>query len=71
MALKNFYFKENWVGSEIAVRKIAFLPFLTQHGLTFGPQKVKIWDSLGKIWIFSPLERQKLHYYLECDLKTD
>ena len=39
MALKNFSFRENWVGSEVAGMKIAFLPFLTQPGPTFWPQK--------------------------------
>ena len=39
MVLKNFSFRENWVGVEVAGMKIAFLPFLTQHGPTFWPSK--------------------------------
>ena len=39
MALKNFSFRENWVGLEVAGMKIAFLLFLTQHGPTFWPPK--------------------------------
>ena len=39
MALKNFSFRKNWVGIEVAVMKIAFLTFLTQHGPTFWPPK--------------------------------
>ena len=35
----------------------------------FGPKKVQIWNSLNRILIFNPLERQKLHYYQVCDLK--
>ena len=36
MALKNFLFRENWVGSEVAAMKIAFfLPFLNQPRPTF------------------------------------
>ena len=56
MALKNFSFRENWVGSEVAGMKIAFLPFLTQLGPTFRPQM----ESLTRILIFNSLERQKL-----------
>ena len=40
MALKKLLFMENWVGSEMAGMKIAFLPFLTQPGPTFWAQKV-------------------------------
>ena len=71
MALKNFYFRENWVGSEVAGMKIAIFAILTQHGPKFWLQKTKIWNSLSRIQIFSPLERQKLYYDLVCDLKTD
>ena len=39
MALKNFFFRENWVGIEVAGMLIAFLPFLIQHGPTFWPSK--------------------------------
>ena len=73
MVLENFFFRENWVGSEVAGMKIAFLAIfdpslMDQH---FGPQKTQIWNSLNRILIFNPLERQKLYYYQICDLKTD
>ena len=37
MAIKNLVFRENWVGSEVAGMKLAFLSFLTQPG----PKKPK------------------------------
>ena len=43
MALKNFSFRENWVGIEVAGIKIALLPF-------FDP----IWNFLSRILIVSP-----------------
>ena len=60
MAIKNFVFRENWVGSEVAGMKLAFLSFLTQ-----------IWNSLNRMLIFNQLERQKLYYYKLCDFKSD
>ena len=40
MVLKNFFFRENWAGSEMTGMKIAFfLPFLTQPGPKFWSQK--------------------------------
>ena len=71
MALKNFFFRENWVGSEVAGMKIAFLPFLTQPGPDLGTQKAQIWNALNRILIFNLLEREKLYYYQVCDLKSD
>ena len=57
MALKNLFFRENWVESEVAGMKIAFLSFLSQTGPTFWPpKKAEIWNSLDRISIFSPLE---------------
>ena len=41
MAVKNFVFRENWVGSKVAGMETIFLPFLTQPGPTFGPEKPK------------------------------
>ena len=38
MAVQNFVFRENFVGSEVAGMKIVFLPFLTQLEATFWPQ---------------------------------
>ena len=40
MTVKNFVFRNNWVGSEVASMKIALLPFLTRLGPTFWPQQV-------------------------------
>ena len=54
MAFKNFIFRENWVGKEVAGIKIAFfLPFLNQPGPTFWPQKATIWNSLNRISMFN------------------
>ena len=39
MALKNFFFRKNWVGLEVAGVKIVFLPFLIQHEPIFWPLK--------------------------------
>ena len=36
MAVKNFDFRKNWVGSEVASMKIAFLPFLAPTGPNMG-----------------------------------
>ena len=36
MVVKNFIFRENWVVSEVAGVKIAFLPFWTQSRPYFG-----------------------------------
>ena len=56
----------------MAGKKIAifchFLPNLDPH---FGQKKAQIWNSLNRILIFNPLERQKLYYYQVCDSKTD
>ena len=73
MALKNFSFRENWVASEVTSMELAFFAIFdpTCMGPHLGPKKDKIWNSLSRIWIFSPLERQKLYYYLVCDLKTN
>ena len=38
MTVKNFVVRENWVGSEVTSRKIAFLSFLNQPGFTIWPQ---------------------------------
>ena len=76
MALKNFVCRVNWMLSEVVGMKISFfffffLPFWTQPGPTFWPQNAQIWNSLNRILIFNPLERQKLYYYQVCELKTD
>ena len=55
MALKNFSFRENWVGREVAGMKIAFLPFLTQHGLTFWLQKGQNMEFLKQNFNFQSL----------------
>ena len=72
MALKNFSFRKNWVGSEVAGTKIAFFAiFDPTWAYILPPQKAKIWNSLSRTLIFCPLERQKLYYYQVCNLKTD
>ena len=68
MALKNFFFMENWVGSEVIDMKIAFFDPTRTHILA--PKKTQIWNSLKKILVFNAFERQKLHYYQVCDFIT-
>ena len=67
MAVNNFVFMENWVGSQVAGVKIAFLPILAQPGTTLWFQKAQIWNSINWILIFNRLERQKLYYNQLCD----
>ena len=57
LALKNFSFRENWVGSEVAGMKIAFLPFLTQHGPTFWPKKGQNMEFLKQNLNFESLRK--------------
>ena len=51
MAVKNFIFRENWVGIKVVGMKQPFLPFLTQPGPTFWPQKAQIRNSLNSILV--------------------
>ena len=67
MAVNNFVFMENWVGSQVTGVKIAFLPILTQPGTTLWFQKAQIWNSINWMLIFNRLERQKLYYNQLCD----
>ena len=72
MALKNFFIRENWVGSEVAGMKIAFFAiFDPTWTYILVPKKAQIWNFLNRTSIFNPLERQKSYYYQICDLKTD
>ena len=57
MALKNFSFRENWVGFGVAGMKIAFLPFLTQHGPTFWPFKGQNMKFLKQNFNFQSLRK--------------
>ena len=69
-ALKNFFFRENWVGNEVAGMKIAFLTFLTQHGLTFWPQKGQDMEFLTQNLNFQSLRKTEAILLHVCDLKT-
>ena len=60
MVLKNFFFRENWVGSEVAGMKIAFLPFLTQHGPTFWPPKGQNMEFLKQNFNFQSLRKTEV-----------
>ena len=51
MAVKNFIFRQNWVGRKVAGIKKTFFPFLTQPGPTFWPQKAQIRNSLNRILV--------------------
>ena len=59
MAVKNFVFRENWIGSKVAGMKQPFLPFLTQPGPTFWPKKAWIRNSLKNI-----LVRKNMNYII-------
>ena len=60
MALKNFSFRENLVGSEVAGMKIAFLPLLTQHGPTFWHQKDQNMEFLNQNLNFQSLRKTEV-----------
>ena len=52
MAVKDFAFRKNWVGSKVtSMKKQPFLPFLTQTGPTFWPQKVQINNCFNRILV--------------------
>ena len=51
MVVKNFVFRQDWVGRKVAGMKKPFLPFLTQPGPTFWPQKTQIRNSLNSILV--------------------
>ena len=52
MVVKNFVFRQDWVGRKVAgMKKNLFLPFLTQPGPTFWPQKAQINNSLRSILV--------------------
>ena len=59
-ALKKFFFRENWVGSEVAGMKIAFLPFLTQHGPTFWLPKGQNMEFLKQNFNFQSLRKTEV-----------
>ena len=60
MAVKNFVFRQNWVGRKVAgKKKNLFLPFLTQPGPTFWPQKAQRRNSLNNI-----LVKKDRHYII-------
>ena len=69
MAVKNFVFKENWVGSKVAGMKTAFFAIFdpTWPRPIIWPQKTQIRNSLNSILI----KEGKLYYYQFCDFKTD
>ena len=48
MAVRNFAFRQNWAGRKVAGMKRNFvsLPFFTQTGPTFWPQKAQTRSSL-------------------------
>ena len=60
MALKNFSFRENWVGIEVAGMKIAFLLFLTKHGPTFWPPKYQNMGFLKQNFNFQSLRKTEV-----------
>ena len=64
MAVQNFVFRGNLVGSkEVAGMKTNFLPFLTQPGPTFCPQKTPKRNPLNSVLVSNRSERQKSYFY--------
>ena len=66
MAVKNFVFRANWVGSMVADIKNFFVIFdrTWTHILPLkGPNK----NLLKQYFNFNQLERQKLYYYQFCN----
>ena len=68
MAVKNFVFRENWVGSKVAGMKTTFFaifdPTCAHILAPKVPNKEFLKQHFGQ-------ERQKLYYYQFCDFKTD
>ena len=68
MAVKNFVFRENWVGSKVAGMKTTFFaifdPTWTHILAPKGPNKEFLKEHFSQ-------EKQKLYYYQFCDFKTD
>ena len=68
MAVKNFVFKEHWVGSKVAGMKTTFFaifdPTWTHILAPQGPNKEFLKQHFSQ-------EKQKLYYYQFCDFKTD
>ena len=63
----NFVYKESWVGSKVAGMKTTFLPFLTQPGPTFWPQKAQIRNSLNSILV----KKDRSYIIISFVTKTD
>ena len=71
MAVQNFVFRGNLVGSKaVAGMKTNFLPFLTQSGPTFCPQKTPKKNSLNSVLVSNRSERQKSYFYQFGDFRT-
>ena len=49
MAVKNFLYRENWVGIRVAAMQTNVFDILTQPGPTFWPQKAQIRNCLNTI----------------------
>ena len=68
MAVKNFVFRENWVGSKVAGIKTTFFAIFDPpwfHNLVpEGPNKEFLKEYFSQ-------EKQKIYYYRFCDFKTD
>ena len=58
MAIKNFVFRENWVGSKVAGMKTTFL---TQPGPTFWTEKAQLMDSLNSILVKTDIVLEMWH----------
>ena len=68
MTVKNFVFRENWVGSEVASMKTTFFaifdPTWTNSLAKKSPNKEFLKEHFSQ-------EKQELYYYQFCDFKTD
>ena len=68
MAVKNFNFKENWVGSKVTGMKATFFVIFyatwTHIFVPNSPNKNFLKENISQ-------EKQKLYYHQFCDFSTD
>ena len=73
MALTNFFFREDWVGSEVAGMKIAFFTIFDLIWIHIFAQKGLNTEFLKQTFNFHFLKtearRQKPYYHQVCDKK--
>ena len=60
MAFKNFSFRENWVGSEVAVMKIAFFTIFDPTWAYIWPQTCQKMELLKQNFNFQSLRKAEV-----------